>query len=98
MTLEEMFHTTGTQERQIPAVSVTGITRSHVTTTSRGRTDYADFGIATTCERSHTAVQLWAREERGWTLSTFGEGETVPLEAVSATLNVDGVYAAARNA
>ncbi len=31
-------------------------------------------------------------------LYTFGEGKTVPLEAVSATLNVDSVYAAARSA
>ncbi len=48
----------------------------------------------------HTSasIQLWTRDERGWMLNAFGEGETVPLEAVSATLNVDSIYAAARNA
>jgi len=49
-------------------------------------------------EHRSASIQLWTRGERGWTLYTFGEGKTVPLEAVSATLNVDSVYAAARSA
>ena len=49
-------------------------------------------------EHRSASFQLWSRDKREWTQNTFGEGETVPLEAVSATLNVDGVYAAARSA
>ncbi len=49
-------------------------------------------------EHRRASIQLWTRDEHGWTLNTFSKGETVPLVAISANMNVDDVYAAASGA
>jgi len=43
-------------------------------------------------------IDLWARTDGSWSVRTFGAGEVVPLAMVNATLSVDDVYAAARDA
>jgi len=43
-------------------------------------------------------IELWTRNRESWQVRVCGTGETVPLGAVSAHLEVDEIYAAARNA
>lgn len=43
-------------------------------------------------------VDLWTRSSGGWLSKLYGAGEVVPLAAISASLAVDAVYAAAREA
>ena len=43
-------------------------------------------------------IDLWMREEGGWRSRSFGEGEEIPLEVIGCTLEVDAIYAAAREA
>lgn len=42
--------------------------------------------------------ELWTRSGDGWQLRSFGGGETVPLHAIGVELQIDEIYAAARNA
>jgi Uma2 family endonuclease len=44
------------------------------------------------------SVDLWVRGPEGWSSQRFGAGESIRLEAISCTLAVDEVYAAARGA
>lgn len=46
----------------------------------------------------HQDIDLWTRSGSTWTCRRFGEGDTVPLEAVGCTLPVEAVYRAARGA
>ncbi len=43
-------------------------------------------------------LEMWTRDAGGWQLRTFGTGESVSVDAIGATLEVDEIYAAARNA
>jgi Uma2 family endonuclease len=43
-------------------------------------------------------IDLWTRPRETWQARSFGRGEVVPLDTVGATLPVDEVYAAARDA
>jgi Uma2 family endonuclease len=43
-------------------------------------------------------VDLWTRSSGPWLSKQYGAGEVVPLAAISASLAVDSVYAAAREA
>jgi len=43
-------------------------------------------------------IDLCARTDGSWSVRTFGAGEVVPLAMVNATISVDDVYAAARDA
>jgi Uma2 family endonuclease len=43
-------------------------------------------------------IDLWRRSGGSWWSCSFGAGDVVPLDAIGATIAVDDVYAAARNA
>jgi len=49
-------------------------------------------------DHRNPCVELWTRQDPGWSCARFGPGELVPLPAVGCTLPVDAVYAAASSA
>ena len=49
-------------------------------------------------DHTNPRVDLWTRTPEGWRSQRFGAGESIRLQALSCTLEVDEVYAAARGA
>ncbi|HEU5073477.1 MAG TPA: Uma2 family endonuclease, partial [Polyangiaceae bacterium] len=45
-----------------------------------------------------SSIAIWSREPDGWRRNQFGNGQTARIDAIRCQLDVDAVYAAARDA